>query len=1263
LSVAPGDPKRARPVPWPALLGLAALGAAALFLAFPKGSLVDYVRREVGTGRATLVLEYLRGMLRSEPENWELHLLMAERLTLERQWNEAEAALRLAERFAPDGDSAAESLRNARERLHLGRWAEADEAAERGAIAPLLRLAETEVHRLRAAFDRVENARQWRRLQATAEQLAARLQPWEPAKADALRAMSARAFAAHALAWADSVDGAAQLADQALALGLPGLAAELRAAAFALCGQLVECLQHWHAAVGNRLASGDARSAWPWALQTLGPLGSNPPASVALALARTAAAAGQAQAAATWLARPLRDASGFAHWAASAAPADWEWAWTIAAGGGDLALAQQLAQAAVERGLATIWLERLALASQWRGDAGRALAVWSLAWQRAGQRTALDAVERLATAAHDDRRLVAAWELARERGMLDEPAKRLELARAYERLGEPQQALAILEPLARGGDPQWSWELARLLVRMGAVRPALGYFERARQSGAWNGERALTVALATLPLADYALTLRWLRSAEPATAKADDFATYWQLRADLEHALGDEAASERSLRTLIAARAERPDQAERLLIALSRRPGSDWLREARAAALRHSGSSPLRAQWQMAVLQRGGIEDWNDYWRSQSVELRAGLERQGDFMAARAAFWLRHADWQAARADLEAAVALQPRQHAWRAQLMWLLIDRRERAALVRQMGPAQALLGRGEDDAALRGALAQAWLLLDQPRRALALLQRELRRRSDDPLWLLGYAEALYRSGDESGALDVRRRVYRLLALQSPEATQSAAANARQRLQAWLDLAKDHAALPEQRRAWAALLAQLRAVRDWRAAEARPLREMLGLWLLAQDQYPTLDYWLWQQHAWRLMTPAYQTFAAALRAQDGGRLSESLERDTMQTDPSRGSGPGSVESVGVPTATAELPGPQGPIDPKDRLTALRLLGRVTEAAKLGTELDQRRAEGVTEDLAPLIVQDLAASSQRLEASVHQMRSPALQQQLQALAGSHPQGESLRFEWRLDTTRLRRLGHEAVLPAPRGSRHVASASLSGGLTQQGRWHAQTWLHSSVGSSDVGLALRVEWKLGPRALAQIAAARSEPSALHDAARIDGLQDRLQFGMSLRPSAMLQTNAQLQWLQLRSVSDGRPRARLGRVEAGLSYDLRRDEPDWRIALQWQWQKARAAGPVLSPAERAAWVPASGQGFRLAASWGLQSAMDPAYVRDWRPWLELGWSVAPGGSGGPDVRWGVRGMLVGRDQLIFDARLAPRRGPNAEREWRLDYRRHFE
>ena len=79
-SVAPGDASRSRILSWGALAGVVALAVGGLVLVFPGRDFLPLLRNENDKVNFDLTVAYLRNLIRTDPGDLELRLLLVDKL-------------------------------------------------------------------------------------------------------------------------------------------------------------------------------------------------------------------------------------------------------------------------------------------------------------------------------------------------------------------------------------------------------------------------------------------------------------------------------------------------------------------------------------------------------------------------------------------------------------------------------------------------------------------------------------------------------------------------------------------------------------------------------------------------------------------------------------------------------------------------------------------------------------------------------------------------------------------------------------------------------------------------------------------------------------------------------------------------------------------------------------------------------------------------------------------------------------------------------
>ena len=191
-----------------------------------------------------------------------------------------------------------------------------------------------------------------------------------------------------------------------------------------------------------------------------------------------------------------------------------------------------IARAAVQSRPGDIaWRERLARVSEWTERPGVALENWLVIAQKTQRDDAWQAVLRIAPGQFDDQALVLALRYALRRNPSDAELVQ-DLIEAYERLGEPQAAIAYLKEHGKGIAARE--QMALLAERMGEPETALAFWREVLATpDAVTPERAMHAAVLALVLRQPEQGLAWLEAARNkgiAPALATDF---WRMTGQL----------------------------------------------------------------------------------------------------------------------------------------------------------------------------------------------------------------------------------------------------------------------------------------------------------------------------------------------------------------------------------------------------------------------------------------------------------------------------------------------------------------------------------------------------------------------------------------------------------------------------------------------------------------------------------------------------------------------------------------------------------
>ncbi len=1258
-SVAPGDASRSRILSWGALAGVVALAVGGLVLVFPKSDLLTLLRSDLDAkgrdrGNRDLSIAYLRNIIRTEPADMSLRLLLAEKLLSGGDLSGARLVLDEAQPLARSSALAQTDW----DAWDLNWWqAKLRQAQTRDRDSETIQAAAELVKRLQQRVASV----------STPAQVFAAIQSAQALQA----ALGSSAGAAAALAQARAIPG--QLLQRLLTMPTAGMADLSRGAGLALAeGQFQTCADLYFAArrktaqhdareallrqgVRALLAAGQPLAAWQAAVRETQPL---PPGdALHWWLAELALAAAQPREAAVHLRNVVPVKDGAAALAKALPIERLQLAWDTFGAAADLPAALMVADAALLlQPQDVVWLERKAQVSEWAGLAPQALAAWLALLKRNASDKALANVFRLSPMLYDDDALLAAWlALSSQRRLsLDEARKVVEV---YERLGSADGALSFVRQLPAAQPDadaalreRWLALEAELLERAGRPAEALAVLERMRSAGLLRDD-AMRLAQIYLRLGNMPLALRALLAARlPAGGEFD--AAYWDLRADIAYETGERVVALDALDRLIAQGKPQAYQAERA-IRIRLDAGRDDEALALAARLYPRFAVDIIVYaWLDGIAEQKSPVGLRTLLAALTPEHRQRLEQSAQFLERRAGLYTRLGDMVLARADYTRALVLQPDNAPMRAAYWWLLIDQQDvptlRAELSARGTAARSNLAYAE-------VLAAGWQMLDEPRMALALMQPMARERSRDFLWLMNYADVLERTGREAPALRVRRHAWLLAQRAAAQARDRDAA--RQALLAQMRLAAGFAGGEQKALLWRQLGQLLAASSDPAAPDAslkRQTQELVGAWLLGEGRFDTAQRWLWEQQARRMVVPAYQQMAVAVGQEDPQALARLLD-------------------------AAEPPRSQqgaGRIDPQDRLTALRLLQRREEAASQGALQAMRRAEGPNDEAQELLQQDLLATASRASVQLRSRRAGVITRTETRVDASVVMLPQLRLTVELGLARDRSRDALQIAATPSNDRELRVGVDT--RTPWGDLKAQ-WLVRDALAAVNGVYLQFTRRLSSRSVLQLEAAHNERSDESSAMSVAGARDRVAGNLSLRYGDRLEGQASLAASRFRTQSGA---ALGGSVDAALTgnWYWRRDYPDVRLQVQLRRSVVRADGQPDAPTAllvQGGATPGVGlflgpSSSALSASLGVGLAQtDPSvYSRAWRPWGEVGFETRRTAAGQQTqglLRLGAKGSVAGRDQMSIHLDVRPGTGGlsggDGVRELRLQYETFFD
>ncbi|WP_311221760.1 MULTISPECIES: tetratricopeptide repeat protein [unclassified Acidovorax] len=177
------------------------------------------------------------------------------------------------------------------------------------------------------------------------------------------------------------------------------------------------------------------------------------------------------------------------------------------------------------------WRERLARVSDWTQRPAVALENWLYLARKTQREEAWQAVLRIAPGQFDDHALVLALRHQLQRKPDDDRLVR-ELVAAYERLGEPQPAIDYLQQHAR--TPRLQELLAQLADRAGRPEVALAAWRQLLSTPTEvTPARAMPAAILALTHGRGEEGLQWLEAAQRQPPRPEEATDYWRLTGQL----------------------------------------------------------------------------------------------------------------------------------------------------------------------------------------------------------------------------------------------------------------------------------------------------------------------------------------------------------------------------------------------------------------------------------------------------------------------------------------------------------------------------------------------------------------------------------------------------------------------------------------------------------------------------------------------------------------------------------------------------------
>ena len=428
--------------------------------------------------------------------------------------------------------------------------------------------------------------------------------------------------------------------------------------------------------------------------------------------------------------------------------------------------AWQLASSAVRQAPNDIvWRQRLARVAEWTGRPQVALENWLKVAQASQTDEAWQAVLRLAPGLFDDTALIPALYRQLARQPQDMRLIR-ELVAAYERQGDPRPAIAYLQQSTRRNPrPETLELLAELAERAGQTELALDTWERLfADPQQLSARRALRLAIMLLEQGRGAEGLAWLERAQARAELAnDDDADYWRLTGQLAELQHKDTSAIAAFRRLIDSEKAVVGDYDALIRLLTVGAPLD---AAQLAVLAWHRFDEPRHLIQALTLYAG-----RNRWPEIGALLReldpsatatrrslTQLQQLPEFLRLTGAYQQNTGQLPKARRSFEAALHLAPDSADLQQALLWLFIDGNDAVSLRKLLATHELTW---QQNPAMHDALAASYLALSLPQVALQrYLTPRIADHQDDFLWLMNYADALDQNQQADRAWRLRRQL-----------------------------------------------------------------------------------------------------------------------------------------------------------------------------------------------------------------------------------------------------------------------------------------------------------------------------------------------------------------------------------------------------------------------------------------------------------------------------------------------------------------------
>lgn len=422
-----------------------------------------------------------------------------------------------------------------------------------------------------------------------------------------------------------------------------------------------------------------------------------------------------------------------------------------------------VANAAVRQSPADMrWRERLAQVSEWTQRPAIALENWLILARQTNQDAAWQAVLRLAPGQFDDGALVQALR-HQLRTRPDDLRLMRALVDAQERLGEPEPAIVYLRQHARSATGLEL--LAQLAERAGQPDLALDSWRQLLSDPAQiTAERAVHAAVLALQHRQPDLGLQWLQAVQDRPpASAEGAAELWRLTGELAESRERHQLAIAAYRKLVATQDASIADYDALIRLLQQDHPLEAAGLAQQAWHRHDEARHLIH----ALTLYASHNAWGEFARAlEQLDPAPGAARNSlarmrgnpQFLRLVGGYHHNAGRLAQARQYYEEGLKADPQSADMRQALLWLLIDGNDASAIRKLLAVHESAWSADEE---LHETLAGAYQALSLPQVALTrYLTPHVAAHEGDFLWLMNYADALEQNQEADRAWRLRRHL-----------------------------------------------------------------------------------------------------------------------------------------------------------------------------------------------------------------------------------------------------------------------------------------------------------------------------------------------------------------------------------------------------------------------------------------------------------------------------------------------------------------------